>query len=289
VAASNLRPELYNPQPLDRSQIRPLLSFGGWLTVSNIIGPFMIYFDRFLVGSTLGLSAVTFYVTPYEIISKFQIFPNAVMSVFFPAMAATHVGEQDRLVLLYKYSEKMVYWVMLPITLGAFLLAPEGLFIWLGEDFRINATSVTRWLAAGCMVNMMARPAFTALQASGHPDLVAKAHLTELGFYIVLLWWLTVRHGIVGTAAAWTLRVFADTLLLSIFTARQLPTLLPRVKTTLFLLLLTSFLFWVASLITTPYIKLCLLTIVISISWVGLWPFVRCAMSRNSSPIDKHA
>jgi O-antigen/teichoic acid export membrane protein len=40
--------------------LRELMAFGGWLTVSNVVSPFMLYMDRFLIASVLGASAVAF-------------------------------------------------------------------------------------------------------------------------------------------------------------------------------------------------------------------------------------
>ena len=42
----------------DRQAFRDLLEFGSWLTVSNIISPMMVYFDRFVIASLLSISAV---------------------------------------------------------------------------------------------------------------------------------------------------------------------------------------------------------------------------------------
>ncbi|AYH45320.1 flippase [Azoarcus sp. DN11] len=225
LAAANVCAELRRPVLLDKNQIRPLLSFGGWLTVTNIVGPLMTYLDRFFVSAILGLSAVTYYVTPYEILMRMQVLPQAIMGVTFPAMSAAHGGESRRLTVLFAAAGRAAFWAMLPLTAGAFLLAPEVLLIWLGADFRDAATPVVRWLAAGCLINVMAQPAFAVLQASGRPDLVAKAHFVELVFYLVLLWWMAGAYGIAGVGAAWTLRALADTVILNALVARQLPVL----------------------------------------------------------------
>lgn len=37
-----------------------LIKFGGWLTISNIISPMMVYFDRFVVSNLLGAGKVAF-------------------------------------------------------------------------------------------------------------------------------------------------------------------------------------------------------------------------------------
>ena len=47
-----------------------LLRFGGWMTVSNIVGPLMVTLDRFLIGALISVSAVAYYATPYEVVSQ---------------------------------------------------------------------------------------------------------------------------------------------------------------------------------------------------------------------------
>lgn len=243
-AASRIRNELRRPQAPQRQLLRPLLSFGGWLTVTNIISPLMTYLDRFFIGALLSLSAVTYYVTPYEVLSRLQLIPHAIMGVLFPAMAAVHgSGDQKRLSTIYSQSAKITYWSMLPITSGVFLLAPELLSLWLGEEFSEEATPVVRLLAAGWTINMLARPASTILQSSGRPDLSAKAHMMELLPYLALLWWLTTNYGIVGTAASWVLRIIADTIILNVLTARHIPSLEKSARRSCLTIATTSIMF----------------------------------------------
>jgi O-antigen/teichoic acid export membrane protein len=277
-AAAGVREELRRPRSLQRRQLRPLLSFGGWLTVTNIVGPLMTYLDRFFIGALLGLSAVTYYVTPYEVLSRLQMLPQAIMGVLFPAMAAAHGGDQHRLIGLYASGSKVIYWAMLPLTAGAFLLAPEALLLWLGEDFREAATSVVHWLAAGWIINILAQPAFAVLQAMGRPDLVAKAHLAELIPYLGLLWWLAGAYGIAGVAAAWTLRVVADTLILNTLVAIQNPALRPLVLRAGFTLLATGGLFAAFWSIDALALRFVALSIVVGIAALMLWPIVRRAL-----------
>ena len=52
---------------------RSLLGFGSWMTVTNIVGPLMVYMDRFIIGATLSMAAVAFYATPYEVVTKLWV------------------------------------------------------------------------------------------------------------------------------------------------------------------------------------------------------------------------
>jgi O-antigen/teichoic acid export membrane protein len=270
--------ELRTPRSLERSHVRHLLSFGGWLTVTNIVGPLMTYMDRFFISAMLGLAAVAYYVTPYEVLSRLQMLPQAIMGVLFPAMAAAHGGDQQRLVHLYANSSRVTYWAMLPVTAGAFLLAPEALLIWLGEDFRDAATLVVHWLAVGWMINTLARPAFTALQSVGRPDLVAKAHLSELVPYLGLLLLLAKTHGIAGVAAAWTLRVVADTLILNALVAFQMPALRAQVRRACLTLLITGSVFAAFWMMGSLVLRSLALMLVVCIAALMLWPIARQAM-----------
>src|SRR5260370_20448373 len=46
--------------------IGPLLRFGGWMTVSNVVSPLMVTLDRFLICAFVSMYAVAYYVTPCE-------------------------------------------------------------------------------------------------------------------------------------------------------------------------------------------------------------------------------
>ena len=47
------------------------------MTVSNVVNPLMVYFDRFLIGGRISMSAVAFYVTPYEVVTKLSMIPRS--------------------------------------------------------------------------------------------------------------------------------------------------------------------------------------------------------------------
>lgn len=253
-AARNICEELADPMFLSRNKIRPLLSFGGWLTITNVISPLMNYMDRFFIGSILGLTAVAYYVTPYEMLARMQLLPQAIQGVMFPAMSIANVGDKSRMALMFSGLTQILYWTMLPLLTSVFLFAPEILFLWLGEEFRVEATNVVRWLSAGWVINILAQPAFLVLQATGRPDLIAKSHVAEFIPYVGILWWLSSSYGIAGAAATWALRIAADALILNLLVAIQEPRLKKQViRTTaliFFSVLLYYFLLDVDSLLT---------------------------------------
>jgi hypothetical protein len=55
---------------------------------------------------------------------------------------------------------------------------------------------------------------FTLLQSQGRADVTGKVNIVEFLPFIGILWGLTIAFGIVGAAAAWTLRCTADALVI---------------------------------------------------------------------------
>ncbi len=289
--AAKANPALKRPMGIAKGHLLPLFSFGGWLTVSNIIGPLMVYFDRFLIGAIISMTAVAFYVTPYEVLSRLQTLPGSIMGVLFPAMTAIIAGERNRLAGLYGQVAEILLLLMLPIMSGVFLFAPEALELWLGAEFRVAATPVVHWLSAGWMINYLARPPFTVLQSAGRPDLIAKTHFLELLPYGVALWVFTQQFGIAGTAAAWFLRGLADTVILNELARRKLPELgavAGRIQLTILSLLVG---FFAASLIESLILR-GLVSLAVTIAcgfafWPRLKAWYQSEGESKSTPVVK--
>jgi O-antigen/teichoic acid export membrane protein len=205
------------------SSLGPLFRFGGWMTISNIIGPLMVTCDRFLIGALLSASAVAYYATPYELVTKLWIIPGALMGVMFPAFSTSSTQDQNRMALLFGRSVKYLLLVLFPMVLLVIVLAQDGLKLWLGAEFAQNSARVLQWLAVGVFVNSIAHVPFALLQGVGKPDLTAKLHMLELPAYLLALWWLTTRYGINGAAMAWTGRVAFDAIVLFVLAKRFVP------------------------------------------------------------------
>jgi O-antigen/teichoic acid export membrane protein len=222
-ACFHVMPALRGGFGFDASSAKPLFLFGGWMTVSNVLGPLMVTFDRFLIGSIISIAAVAYYSIPYEVVTKLWLISSALVGVLFPVFSAASFADRTRLAYLYESGLKYIFVVLLPLTLLLVVFAPEGLSVWLGSDFAHNSASVARLLAVAVLVNSMAHVPFTHLQSVGRPDVTAKFHLLELPIYVVMLFFLARSWGITGVAVAWLLRVCIDSLLLFWFSFRLLP------------------------------------------------------------------
>lgn len=197
---------------IDISELKSLFVFGGWVSVSNIISPMMVYFDRFYIASVLSVAVVAFYTTPFDLLTKALILPFALVGVMFASFAADWQKDNEKVVKQFKLSIIAVIGVMLPFSLIVFLLAKEGMTLWLGESFALQSYEIVQWLSIGILINGIAMVPFALIQATGRADITAKLHLAELPIYMFLLWYLVSDFGLLGAAMAWVIRVGIDLL-----------------------------------------------------------------------------
>lgn len=213
-------PTLATEHSIDPSHLKLLFSFGSWMTISNIVAPLMLYADRFIIAGLVSASAVAYYTTPYEVVTKLWIVPNAILGVLFPAFGLEFSRNTQRAKRLYHQSLKYIFLLLVPVVLLTLLFAEQGLKVWLDADFARHSTRIAQLLALGVLVNSLAQASATLVQAAGRPDITAKLHLLEFLPYLGYLWLLVSRFGIVGAATAWLIRVSLSCLVLSIVADR---------------------------------------------------------------------
>jgi O-antigen/teichoic acid export membrane protein len=199
---------------IKRTLIYPLLSFGSWMTISNIIGPFMVYFDRFLIGAMVSMAAVAYYTTPYEVVTKLWFIPAALVFVLYPAFSSIVGHDPVRTVRLFTRGTNYIFMALFPLILIIITFSHEALALWIGSEFADKSTHVLRWIALGVFINSLSQIPFAFIQGTGRPDITAKLHLLELLFYLPAVWFLIVTYGIEGAAVAWAVRMVVDALFL---------------------------------------------------------------------------
>jgi O-antigen/teichoic acid export membrane protein len=209
VTAASL-PVTGRPRP-DRSQIGVLFRYGGWITVSGLVGPLLTVVDRVLIGAVLGAKSVTHYTVPFTLVSRTTIISGSLARTLFPRFSmldkrdATDVGREAVRVLAA---------AMTPTTvIGAVLLEPF-LRAWVGDAITRSAAPVGEILFLGMWLNGIAVIPYGFLHARGRPDLTAKFHLLEVVPYIGALVLGLHFAGIQGAAWAWTARAGTDAALL---------------------------------------------------------------------------
>ena len=193
-----------------RVAFRPLVREGGWLTVSNVVGPLMVTFDRFAIGAVLSLKAVAYYMVPQEFALRVLTLPMALSSTAFPMLARrTLDGTAQRQDLAGRSVMAALVLSLLPSLVMAAAAEP-ALRLWMGAEFADASAAPAAILAVGLFANCVAQIPFTALQAAGRADVTGRVHLVEVPIYVALLAFALTVGGITGAAVVWTLRTAAD-------------------------------------------------------------------------------
>lgn len=196
--------------------LRRLLSFGGWVTVSNIIGPVIVYVDRFVIGVILAASSVVIYSVPFDVVSRLPVLVASLCSVLLPELArlsrsdSTGAANSHLVRRLVMRSSIFSAWVVVAVVAVGWVATPWALRWWVGPIFEEQATQVTQILLLAFGVNALAQIPFTALQAAGRVRAVAFLHVAELIPYGAFLFLAISWLGIVGAAWAWLLRSVID-------------------------------------------------------------------------------
>jgi len=190
----------------DRSLVRPLLSFGGWVAICNLLVPVLASLDRFAIGALLSVAVVAYYTAPYDMVFRLLIIPGVISTTLFPAFSTLWVVNRESLERYYLRSLKYILLVMVPLVLLGIIFASDILRLWLGKEFMIRSTAIFQILAVGMLLNALSQMPANLLDGIGRPDLRAKIFLAYLPVYLLLLWILIAKNGVVGAALAWTLR-----------------------------------------------------------------------------------
>ena len=274
-------PALQKGMVIKRRLISPLISFGGWMTLSNIVGPVMVYMDRFLIGAIISMAAVAYYTTPYEVVTKLWMIPIALVGVLFPAFSSTFANDKAATKNLFDRGTKYIFIAMFPIMLVIMTFAYEGLELWLGTEFAENGFTILQWLTVGVFVNSLARVPFALIQGAGRPDIIAIAHLLELPLYLVLLWWLLKVYGIEGAAAAWTIRIIIDTVIFNLVTARLLAGSMPYIRKNAANAIVALLVLFVPVVISGLLIKSVFLIGALLVFSLWTWKYLLCDKERD--------
>jgi O-antigen/teichoic acid export membrane protein len=192
---------------VDRAHIKELLRYGGWITISNSLGPILTSVDQFVIGFLLSASAVAHYSVPFSMATKLLILPASLTRASFPRLSSLETIDAQE---LSHKSLIILSATMVVVCVPAILLANVGLKLWIGSDFAHEAHLVAELLLLGTWINGLALVPFTLLQGQNRPDIIAKLHAIEVLPFILLLLLFIQMFGLAGAAIAWCLRVLVD-------------------------------------------------------------------------------
>lgn len=269
-------------------EINKLLRYGGWITVSNLISPLLVYMDRILIGALLPIANVAYYAVPYDLVNRIRIFPQALLKTLFPEFSQMDTeNRKDETRILIETSWRGIILIVGLVGILISFYSMDILTLWLGEDMALKSAMVMMIFGIGFSINAVAFIPFNYLQSIGRPDIPAKMHLLEFPVYVILLFTLTKYYGILGTALAWAIRVIVDALLNTLFMLYHLkpepgqtPTRLPG-KELLILMIFVLFQAGIQLAALEMIAKVSLVVVSLFLTLVIIWKISLSLKERN--------
>lgn len=196
------------PVPLG---LRASLREGFWITVSNVVAPLMVVFDRLALAALAGLAAVSAYAIAQEVALRLLLIPAALSLALFPRLAALGgAGAEHDVSALSDAAFRWATAVMLVISVTSMLVGGPLLTAWLAPPLAAQTQILLAVMLLGAVANAGAQVAFSLLQATGHARAAALLHLAELPLYVTAMAWTVPRYGLMAAAWVWTVRTVVD-------------------------------------------------------------------------------
>lgn len=205
----------YRPRfEFNLSKFKVLLSFGKWVIGYGILGFLIIQGDDILVGKVLGAAALGLYQMAYRIsnLPATQI-THVIIQVTFPAYAKLQ-DDIPRLREAYLRVLTIVAFVSFPLAGLIFVFCSDFTAIFLGVKWMSMVPAMQVLSAFGLIRSLTATtgPIFIGV---GKPKIMTWLSAIQLAIMVVIIYPLTVKWGILGTAIATLIPNFVTPILAS--------------------------------------------------------------------------
>ena len=190
-----------------RARATELLEFGRWVFLSGLIAFLITQGDDILVGRVLGATALGLYQMAYRLanLSTTEV-SHVISAVAFPAYAEIQ-QESSRLSRGHRDLLGAVALLAFPMAVGVIFLAPAFVSVVLGQDW-IPAVPAVQILAAYGALRALGSTNGALLSGSGNPRVDLQIGAWKLLLLGILIYPMTIRWGIAGTALATTVPSF---------------------------------------------------------------------------------
>ncbi|PKN02043.1 MAG: hypothetical protein CVU77_01090 [Elusimicrobia bacterium HGW-Elusimicrobia-1] len=217
-------PALSVPSRWDTAVFVKMLKYGGFITVTTVIGPFLSNAEKLFLTALRSSAALTYYYVPFSVVKYLSVIPSSLASVLFPAYSFYQCADSGDVVNRELHFKSTVYVFFISWFPALFFIffGERFLGLWMGEDFAVKSAGVLSMLSLAGVINATAYPSITAIQGYGKPAIPALFHAAQAVVYLPLAYFFVARFGARGAAAVWLGRVAVDAMLLQAASCRLL-------------------------------------------------------------------
>jgi O-antigen/teichoic acid export membrane protein len=187
--------------------LKPMLSYGGWVSAMAVIGPLLVTIDRLVIGAISGAKAVAYYTVPYDVVSRSMIVNGSISSALFPRLASTSV-EEGRFIAIH--AMVVIVSIMTPLVMLGILISETFFSLWVGDEFYSKSKGIPETILIGVWVNAVVISHYSRFMATENPRTIVIVYLFEIPIYFGVLYLFVKNYGVLGAAYAWVIRGILD-------------------------------------------------------------------------------
>ncbi|HEY7337747.1 MAG TPA: lipopolysaccharide biosynthesis protein [Bryobacteraceae bacterium] len=189
--------------PRRNSGIRPLLRFGGTVTVNSVVTYFALNFEKVLLGRFWGADAIGLYGRAYQLINIPTDNLNSSAGEVAFAILSRLQNDAPRLRRYFLGGYTLIVSLTLPITFTCALFADDVIRVLLGPKWDAAAT-IFRLLTPTILVFAVANPLGWLLSATGQVGRLLKMALV-IGPVMIASYSAGIHYGPEGVATAYSI------------------------------------------------------------------------------------
>jgi len=187
--------------------LKPLVSFGSWLTLTNIMNPLLNLLERFVMTFMLTASVIAYFNTPYDVLKRLGVITFSFLQVMFPAFSFESASNKKRTQFLYiRVSLSILALIIIPVFV-VFFFADQLISFWISEEFAQKSYRIAQVLALFMMINCLNPVPVEVIQSVGRSDITAKIKISQLIYYVPLFIYLVSGMGLLGAAIAMLIKI----------------------------------------------------------------------------------
>lgn len=192
--------EWITPKPWDGPLMRRLLSFGLQSTGGGVTTFIYSFIDNFSVTRWLGTTQLSYYQKSFDFTSRtVDGLNNVISSVLLPSYAQIQ-SDRKRLSRAYLKSLRLISFIIVPVTMGMLIIAPEMVLTFLTEKWSPMIVPF-QILCIVSTVKPLSATTSVLFTSTGHPGYNFRAGLMVIVVLVPMIAVL-LPYGIVGVAFA---------------------------------------------------------------------------------------
>lgn len=136
------------------SEIKPILSFGSYLSLFSMMNYFLRNIDNILIGRVWGEAALGFYGKAYELLMMpIQNITAPLANVFIPALSRLQ-EDPNRYKIYYQQFLSFLFLITFPVVMICIMHSKEIIVIFLGEQWH-NSNKIFSYLSFGSIAQVV--------------------------------------------------------------------------------------------------------------------------------------